>query len=458
MSYVAIDIGASYIKGALVHPEKISMGQCLRVPFPGFRHDRPPSHREVDIRLVLETVENILQELCRDEEYVRGVFVCGQMHGLVLSDARGRALSDFISWQDRRALDPHPSGQGTYFDLLSDRITPAERAAFGNELRPGLPLCTLWTLSEKGVLPPERCFPASLPDFVAAHLCGTEPRTESTNAAAHGAFDIVRREWHRDVIARLELDHLAWPGLQEFFVPVGVLRIGRFEIPCYTPVGDQQAALAGACLGEDEISVNVGTGSQVSMLSEIIPVGDCQARPYFDNLYINTVTHIPAGRALNALLRLLMELPEAEGLRVADPWRHIINAIRRTASTDLAVSLNFFPGAFGSEGFIEHIHENNLYIGHLFRAAFEQMAENYRRAAEIVSGGRPWRKVVFSGGLVRKIPDLRDTILRRMTPPEWRMCSNEEDTLFGLLALSLVVSGYANSVRTAAAIVGERNT
>lgn len=453
MSFIAIDLGASFIKGALICPEELKLRKRLQLPFPDFRRDRPPFHREVEVGLIVKAVGNILRDLCKDETDVRGIFVCGQMHGLVFSDVRGQALTDFISWQDRRALETHPSGRGTYFDLLYDRITSDERVALGNELRPGLPLCLLWVLSENGALPKERCFPVSLPDFVAAHLCGTEPRTESTNASAHGALEIASRAWHVDVIARLGFDRLAWPTLQEFFEPVGTLRVGRSDIPCYTPVGDQQAALAGAGIEEGELSVNVGTGSQVSMLSDKVRSGDHQSRPYFDGLFLDTVTHIPAGRALNALVRLLIELAESEGVRIADPWFHIARAVDRTRFTDIEIALDFFPGVFGSEGRIEHIHEENLTVGNLFRAAFERMAENYGKAAEIVSGGRPYSSAVFSGGLVRKLPELRDVIVRRLGLSNWRICPTEEESLLGLLALSLVVSGRAVSVRAAASEV-----
>src|SRR6266516_4465505 len=77
----------------------------------------------------------------------------------------------------------------------------------GRELRVGLPVTTLsWLRAEDP--PEEGLIPASLPDFVLSQLCGTEPTTEATNAAAHGLFHLERGDWHHELIGKLGLSHL----------------------------------------------------------------------------------------------------------------------------------------------------------------------------------------------------------------------------------------------------------
>ena len=84
-------------------------------------------------------------------------------------------------------------------------------------------------------------------------------------------------------------------------------------------MGDHQAALAGAFLGERELSLNISTGSQASLFTPTWQPGNYQTRPFFDGRFLNTITHIPAGRALNVLFKLLTELAEAQRLACVIP-------------------------------------------------------------------------------------------------------------------------------------------
>src|SRR6185295_18972949 len=117
-------------------------------------------------------------------------------------------------------------------------------------------------------------------------------------AAAFGALDLSTGRWHEEVIGKLGLESLRWPEVRASGAVVGKWR----GAPCFTAVGDQQCALAGALLAERELSVNIGTGSQVAILSDSAMAGPHQTRPYFGGRFLRTITHIPAGRALSALL------------------------------------------------------------------------------------------------------------------------------------------------------------
>jgi hypothetical protein len=200
-------------------------------------------------------------------------------------------------------------------------------------------------------------------------------------------------------------------------------------------VGDQQAALFGASLEPGELSLNIATGSQASILAETPEAGNYQVRPYFDGRYLHTITHIPAGRALNGLIALLGELAARQGTPLRNPWQHINAAVDGTATTDLVADLGFFHSAYGQTGSLRHLCEENLTVGHLFRAAFAHMSDNYTRSALRLSPERRWTRIVFSGGLAQKLPSLRDMILAKLGAAH-RFAGDAEDALLGLLALS----------------------
>ncbi len=447
MSFIALDLGTTFIKGALLDLDGLRLHHIQRLPFPDPLPNLPPLFYEVDPNAVVATVRALIADLLAHAPACEGVVMCTQMHGLVLCNEQGKALSNVITWQDQRVLTPHPAGNGSYFERLRSQLGAQERRQLGNELQPSRPLCFLYWLAENGQLPPA-AIPAGIADFVIANLCASVPSMELTGGAAHAALNLETLGWHQPLVERLGLNNLQWPRLVAFGEVVGTLAIEGKTLPFYTPVGDHQCALVGAFLDTDELSLNISTGSQVSLLTEQLLLGDYQTRPFFDGRFLNTITGVPAGRALNHLVELLIELPRAQGIAVVDPWHYIVEAASRVSASDLEVNLAFFDSAGGQNGHITHIREDNLSVGHLFHAAFQNMAENYARSAQRLSTQPTWQRLVFSGGLAQKIPLLR-TIIQRKFTTKTRLCASTEDTLLGLLALALVASGRQPSVAAA---------
>jgi hypothetical protein len=169
--------------------------------------------------------------------------------------------------------------------------------------------------------------------------------------------------------------------------------VGKFNgIPCYVPVGDQQCALFGSLLAENELSLNISTGCQVSMISRL-EFGDYQVRPYFGK-HIKTVTHIPAGRSLNALMKSYNR-----------SWDYIDEVIERTD----------------------------------FKEALINISDNCYQAALRLSPEKKWTNLVLSGGLSHKIGSLREIIQQKFNA-DYRIASNE-DTLNGLLIMAQKIGG-----------------
>ncbi len=218
---------------------------------------------------------------------------------------------------------------------------------------------------------------------------------------------------------------------------------------------DYQCSQVGAFLDDGELSVNISTGSAVIRLAHGLEFGDFQTRPYFDGRFLRTITHIPGGRALNALVRLLNELADAQGHRLRDPWEYILAEAERVGATDLNVDPAFYYSAMGDHGSLTNVREGNLTVGHLFRAAFTGMADNYARCALRIAPQRDWTRLVFSGGVVLRTALLRQLVCDRLGRAH-RLAASEEDTLLGLLVLALRFIGAQPTVADAVAFVRER--
>ncbi len=454
MSLIGIDLGTSFIKAGILDLETLQVKQVRRVPFPAALAGCPALYREFDPNSILTAVKAVLREIAPYAEDCEGVVMCTQMHGVVFTTEQGEARSNLTTWQDQRVLEAHPSGSGTYFDVMKARLNTDEIRQMGNELRAGLPIGLFFWMAEQDKLPEQGLIPASLADFVIANLCKAVPVTEITNAMALGLLNLETMDWHDAVISKLGLEHLRLPEILPHGSITGWLDLGGRQIPCYTPIGDYQCAILGALLHSDELSLNISTGSQVSLLKPEVTFGNFQTRPFFDGRFSITITHIPAGRALNALVKLLSELASVQGVHLVDPWRYIAQEAEKVASPKMQAHLAFYSSASGDEGSLTHLQEDELTVGHLFHSAFRSMAENYLGFAKRLSPEQAWSGLVFSGGLVQKVDFLRQMICDQFGT-NYRVSPVEEDTLLGLMVLGLAFTGRTATVAEATSLLSE---
>lgn len=454
MYYLGIDVGSSFIKGARLLPEAGTLDRIRRRPFPAPLGQRPAGHFEIDADQVARCVRELIDELLQERPLeCEGIFFCAQMGGVLLASRDGRAISPYYSWRDQRTAERDLGGGESCLQRMLARLDVDTLCAIGNEVRAGSASALLYWLVERDALP-ARAIPLALGDYVIARICDCEPRTEYTQAL--GTLDLRTRDWCWPLFARLGVADLVWPALTGTTDPAGELRIGGRTVPCFAAIGDHQAALAGVQLDADELSLNISTGSQVSRLTERFEPGDYQTRPYVDARFLNTITHLPAGRSLDVLVNLVTEISrrigpaqasaplasapvESELLESAsleaDVWDYLAKAAERAVDSELRVQLTFFPGPLGERGSIEGISTDNFSVGSLFRAAFNSMAENYSICAERLRGVRSWERLAYSGGLAQKLPLLRAMIGERL-PGLSRLCDLREDTLMGLLHLA----------------------
>ena len=199
----------------------------------------------------------------------------------------------------------------------------------------------------------------------------------------------------------------------------------------------------------------MSTGSQGSRLSAHFEPGPYQTRPYFSGQLLNTITHVPAGRSLNVLIDFITEWSRASSGSVnGDPWEYVMEQAARVRAGGAVdgprVDLAFF-------------------VGHLFAGAFDAMAENYQQLVRRLCPQRDWSRIVLSGGLVQRIEQLREGIIRRLSERpgpdadrttdadadssnrldaargqvEYRLALNAEETLTGLGQLYGGAAGFA---------------
>ncbi len=440
MSFIGIDIGSSFIKGAILDPDNLSLRHVVRIPFPDRIDLVNPLLYEFTPATIVSCARKLIEQLMETIKACEGILVCSQMHGMVLADGKGETHSNFIAWTDHRGEMQHPSYPGRYIDEIFSRIGPEKRRQLGNELNMERPACFLYWLREKGQLRLDS-FPLSIADYVVYKLCNSIsiPVTDMTNASATGFFNLQTSTWDLDVLTTLGLRELSLPMLSTHGDVVGHYPSNGNLVPIYTPIGDFQCALLGALTNKTELSINVSTGAQVSRITDQLHVGNHQTRPFVEGTFINTFSDAPGGRSFEQLSQLLLERTPSDAN--GDHWARIIVALEGVPNTDLEVDLwaNNIPGN------VRNMRADNTNLGGILRGALKGMARSYNSYATQLWEERAWTDIVLSGGFASKIVAIRDTIQQEFRSG-YRLSPLPEDTLLGLLILSRSFSGRTQSV------------
>lgn len=429
MAFAALDLGGTYVKAGLVHPEPGGTSHVVRTPMPYSRSGQVAD--TIDVSALMQLVHREVLRLVAAG--ARALLISNQMHGVVLVGPDLAPVSPMYTWQADLAANL-PGGSPAVVQRLSEELGEAQRRALGNELRPGLPIVTLACLAPSHSAALENATALSIGDFVASELCGHVVASHVSNAAASGLYDLVTGTWSAPALRAAGVEHVAMPVVTHEPAVVGTTHIGGHRVPVVCAIGDQQASLAGAGLAPDELSANVATGCQVSRRIPHADTAVPQLRPYLAGDYLATVTHIPAGRALNAFVRLLTgSLPDDDP---ADHWQHLESAARN-APEGVQANVAVFPAARDFPGGLAGLTEDTMTPGAVFRGAMNDVAGRIAAAATAV-GTQGLSRLVFSGGLAYRSSLMREMVTHRVGLPA-RVVDEDADALTGLAYVATLV-------------------
>lgn len=258
-AYLGLDLGTSGLKAVLCADD----GTVLAEAEQGYAVERPaPGWAQTPVPVWLDAVAACVQRMApvTAQHTVAALGLAGQMHGLVLADESGTALTPGLLWPDGRA-----SAQVGRWRSLP----PAEQARLANPLVPGMTGPMLAWLVEHDPAAVSAARVALLPkDAVRAALVPGLV-TDRSDASATLLWDVAGDGWSRAV-----LDHVGVPErLLPEVVPsdrvvghTGWLADRPGGGPCDVAVVAGGADTPTARLplaGTTPLQVNLGTGAQV---------------------------------------------------------------------------------------------------------------------------------------------------------------------------------------------------
>ena len=241
---------------------------------------------------VLNKVRQLIDYFCERCKVVHCIGFTGQMHGIVLVDEHGAAVTPFYNWQDQRGNE------------LSGRSTYCAEACLksGHALHTGYGFATLYYNQCRGLIPKEAVSFTTIMDYAAASLAGkAEMVVHATNAASFGLFDMKNGEFDKAAAAALGLS-ITPPRVVDEKTVIGYYK----NVPILVSIGDNQASFYGSIKDEETmLLINFGTGSQISLVTDacFTTKEGLEVRPYLGGKYLLCGSALCGGKAFEALER-----------------------------------------------------------------------------------------------------------------------------------------------------------
>jgi len=264
MKIIGIDIGTTSVCGIRLDVKTGNVEKSRTENSNAFIRECEPFEKIQSVDRIITLATDILEELYDGE--VAAIGVTGQMHGIVYTDKDGNAVSPLYTWQDERGNMPY--GDTTYAGYMDSFSGYGGVTDFYNR--------------ENGIVSEAAVDYCTIQDYLVMKLCSlTSPVIHNTNFASFGNG------------ARCNKGTVVCD-----FAVAGSYR----NTPVAVAIGDNQASVF-STLDEDSVLVNVGTGSQVSVITDApIEADNTEIRPYFDGKYLVVGAALCGGRAY-ALLK-----------------------------------------------------------------------------------------------------------------------------------------------------------
>lgn len=241
MKAIGIDIGTTSVCGVLIDAATGGVEKSVTKNSAAFIEGCAEWEKIQSVDKIMTAATETLESLIAGSGDVGVIGATGQMHGIVYTDKDGNAVSPLYTWQDGRGNLPYKDT--TYAKYLNSF------SGYGN--------VTDFYNAENGIKPESAVSYCTIHDYFVMRLCGLKkPIIHTSDAASFGCYDLKNNRFNYACAAELTGDY----------------RIaGEYKgIPVSVAIGDNQASVFSTLTDEDDVLVNIGTGSQISVISDKI--------------------------------------------------------------------------------------------------------------------------------------------------------------------------------------------
>lgn len=276
----------------------------------------------------------------------------------------------------------------------------------------------------------------TISDYIAMRLCeNTVPVIGLDMAASWGCFDLRKQEFLYEALEQAGVDTSYLPEVRKGHFFIGETRAG---VPVMGSIGDNQASLFGSVRNlKDTVLLNVGTGSQVSLVTEkfIECSGSVELRPCTENSYILVGASLCGGRAYAMLEQFYREAAETEERlysRMQEQAEKFIEKYGKEAAWKVDTAFSGTRSDPSHRGMIagigvENFHPGALTVG-VICGILNELHEQYEQMCQLT--GKKATRLTGSGNGIR-----RNSLMRRLAEEMFKMPMEipeyEEEAAYG---------------------------
>ena len=287
---VGIDIGTTTISAVVYDLDNKSQLEAYALPHNSYI--KTGDFSEQSVAIIIEKAKRLLDHIIDNYKGVVSIGITGQMHGIVYIDKDGKALSSLINWQDKRADLVLENGKNTsqlIYDITGEKIS----AGYG--------IATHYYNIKNGLVPENAHGICTIMDLFAMEICQSKKiLAHSSVSASLGLFDVKNNTFKKEKISLLGIDISFLPSTVSDSLIIGEYR----GISVSVPIGDNQASFLGSVgKNKDTMLVNIGTGSQISYVSDdyLELDKDLELRPFIEGKYLVCGSALCGGFAYSML-------------------------------------------------------------------------------------------------------------------------------------------------------------
>lgn len=379
---------------------------------------------------IINTVLKIKNELVEKYSPITAIGVTGQMHGILYLDKNGDAVSPLYTWQDESGNKPYKDG--TYASYLTE-VT-------GYTMASGFGLVTHFVNKEENNVPENAVTLSTIHDYLVMKLTGRKmPLMHSSDAASLGCFDLKKADFDENALAKIGINRNFLPEVCNNCVIAGKDENGT---PVSVAIGDNQASVIGSVSDENSILVNIGTGSQVSVITDAPKIlSDGETRPLNNNKFILVGAPLCGGRSFALLHKFFTQCAEIFGGNKDDVYKNMDKIAEISPDEHTLTVDTRFCGTRKNpdiKGSVSRITESNFTPAELTRGFLYGMANELYTLFE--SFDITADMLVCSGNAVRKssvlIHYLEELFGMKISVP-----AHTEEASFGAAIFASVASG-----------------
>ncbi len=428
---VGVDIGTTTISAVVYDIDYKEQLEAYTVPHHSYVCCDTFSEQSTSV--ITDKAEKLLSHIMKCYTDIVSIGLSGQMHGMVYIDSDGNPISNLINWQDKRADQPIAEGK-TACELI--------RLITGKQISTGYGIATHYYNLQKGLVPKKAVGFCSIMDLFGMKICGLKKAVTHTSvAASFGLFDIKKDEFLLDKLSLLGIDGRFLPSVTAESRVIGSCG----GIPVTVAIGDNQASFLGAVSEDrDSILVNIGTGSQISAVSEYCEHdSDIELRPFIDGKYLVCGSALCGGYAYSMVENFFRSYMVSAGMQEVSQYKTInrlaLDAYQK-GEKGLDVDVSFFGKRSDPDkrGSVNAIDRENFTPERLVLGVLCGMCNELYELYEGFEEKKP--NIVASGGGVRRNPVLKKLIEDRFGLPV-SVNATKEEAATGVALFSAYVVG-----------------